>query len=196
MVCRVRSAAAMRNRAKSTVRIMRYAALVFLNGGFRLDVACTRYATFLPRCSPIPISDKFSKKWGFRLSHTHKPRKMANLGRPYRMFSQPGGGHPNGGGGGSAGAIRSPPRPNHEAATTRPSPRLTLEGCNGRRPRVELRREYGAAVRSNGARRCPGPPWRTPQRQETLACEVATAVSKPRDGDGLRPSGKFPIRAD
>jgi hypothetical protein len=163
---------------------MRYAALVFLNGGFRLDVACTRYATFLPRCSPIPISDKFSKKWGFRLSHTHKPRKMANLGRPYRMFSQPGGGHPNGGGGGSAGAIRSPPRPNHEAATTRPSPRLTLEGCNGRRPRVELRREYGAAVRSNGARRCPGPPWRTPQRQETLACEVATAVSKPRDGMG------------
>jgi hypothetical protein len=122
-----------------------------------LDVACTRYATFLPRCSPKPISDKFSKKWGFRLSHTHKPRKMANLGRPYRMFSQPGGGHPNGGGGGSAGAIRSPPRPNHEAATTRPSPRLTLEGCNGRRPRVELRREYGAAVRSNGARRCPGP---------------------------------------
>jgi hypothetical protein len=44
-------------------------------------------------------------------------------------------------------------------------------------------RPRGAAVRPNGARRCPGP-WRASQRQETLACEVATAVSKPRDGMG------------
>src|SRR4029453_10436485 len=31
---------------------------------------------------------------------------------------------------------------------------------------------------------------RASRRQKTLACEIAKAVSKPRDGGGLRPSGK------
>ena len=42
-----------------------------------------------------------------------------------------------------------------------------------------------------GARRCPGPLWRASQRQNTIACDVASAVSKPRDGDGPHPSGKW-----
>jgi hypothetical protein len=58
----------------------------------------------------------------------------------------------------------------------------------GVRPRVP-------AVRPNGARRCPGPPWRASRRQNTLACDVARAVSKPRDGDGPHPSGKCRLKS-
>jgi hypothetical protein len=55
-------------------------------------------------------------------------------------------------------------------------------------------RPRGAAVRPDGARRRPGPPWRASRRQNTLACEAATALCKPRDGDGHCPSRKCRVR--
>ena len=69
---------------------------------------------------------------------------------------------------------------------------LTLEGCSGRQPGVELRPECVLGCRSQAERRSEvsWTPWQASRRQNTLACDVARAVSKPRDGDGPHPSGK------
>jgi hypothetical protein len=48
---------------------------------------------------------------------------------------------PDGGGGGAERAVRPHLGADREAAAARPGPMLTLEGCNGRRPEVELRPE-------------------------------------------------------
>ena len=85
-------------------------------------------------------------------------------------------------------------------------PMLRLEGGNGRQPGGEVCpgvRPWGAHVKPECPRQCPRSPWQAVKRvlslaqeQKTLACEVARAViSRLRDGDGPRPSGKCPMKA-
>src|SRR5262249_51279182 len=93
---------------------------------------------------------------------------------------------PDGGGGGAARAVRPHLGADRKASSARPSPMLTLEGRNGRQPGVELRPECVLGCRSQAERRSEvsRTPWRASRRQNTLACDVARAVSKPRDGGG------------
>jgi L-2,4-diaminobutyrate transaminase len=75
---------------------------------------------------------------------------------------------------------------------------LTLEGCNGRRPRVELRPEYVLGVPQSGRTALggvPAPPMAASRWQKTLACDVARAVSQSSDADGPHPSGKCRLKA-
>src|SRR5262249_28986916 len=99
---------------------------------------------------------------------------------------------PDGGGGGAARAVRPHLGADRKASSARPSPMLTLEGCNGRQPGVELRPECVLGCRSQAERRSEvsRTPWQASRRPNTLACDVARAVSKPRNGDGPHPSGK------
>jgi len=70
--------------------------------------------------------------------------------------------------------------------------RSCTKRCSGRQPGVELRPECVLGCRSQAERRSEvsRTPRRASQRQNTIACDVASAVSKPRDGDGPHPSGK------
>src|SRR5262249_23382753 len=81
----------------------------------------------------------------------------------------------------------------------RPGPMLTLEGGNGRRPGVELRPACVLGVPSSG-RKPPGDdpdprdgrrsPLSPTQNAETPCLRATRAVSRPRNGDGPRPSAK------
>src|SRR5262249_22983449 len=91
------------------------------------------------------------------------------------------------------------------AAATRPGPMLTLEGGNGR-PRVELRPECVLGVPQSGRTALGDVPdprggrqsraLPQPRRRKTFAFEAARGVSRLRDGDEPRPSGKFPLRGE
>src|SRR5262249_36567242 len=136
-------------------------------------------------------------------SHAALPREIAQVvadqpageggeDRGEGGFTRPLPGLPDGGGGGAARAVRPHLGADRKASSARPSPMPTLEGCNGRQPGVELRSECVLGCRSQAERRSEvsRTPWQASRHQNTLACYVARAVSKPGDGDGPHPSGK------
>src|SRR5262249_54327639 len=71
------------------------------------------------------VADKLAGEGGEDRREGDRPWPLRNL--------------PDGRGRRAARAVQPPPRTDREAAAARPSPMLTLEGCNGGPPAVELR---------------------------------------------------------
>jgi hypothetical protein len=123
-----------------------------------------------------------------------RPEGNSPVGSAYRR-ARPLPRLPDGRGGGAAGAVRPPPGPDRQATAAAPDPMLTFAGCNGRPPRSNCARSA-----SSGCRRQAG--WQTPTPVagvkalprsgcgKSLHFETTRAVSRLRDGDGLRPSWK------
>jgi DDE family transposase len=85
------------------------------------------------------VADEPAGKGGEDRREGDRPRPLRDL--------------PDGGGGGAARAVRPHLGADRKATSARPSPMLTLEGCNARQPGVELRPECVLGCRSQAERR-------------------------------------------
>src|SRR4029077_14996528 len=109
-------------------------------GGPRTDDRANRRHADLLADVPAPLrfdaADQLAREGG-------EDRREGDLARPLPRL-------PDGGGGGAARAGRPHLGADRKATSARPSPMLTLEGCNGRRPEVELRPECVLGVPQSG----------------------------------------------